>query len=562
MTGERHQKWKVARGLAGAALHLAANGKPSGLDLAREAVGLCAEPGTFAAFCRAALALYDTTAIEEAVAWAEPHAGENDKLARLIADLRSGPLAAVALARRMEDRRPLSIVPVPGRILYVLYKSLPHASDGYSTRSHGMAQGMLDNGADLVCVTRPGFPWDFLVGKSAAVADEAIETVDGVDYRRLPFPRRSDFQPEPSEYMDYASFAYLEQAAARLVDEMRRHRPACVVAASNLSTAVPACLAAHSLGLPFAYEVRGFWEITRGSREPAFLHSVTGRQERFLEVATARAAEAVITLTGAMRDELEERGVERERISLAPNACDPERFRPSARNAILAERIGLGAEVPVIGYVGSFTQYEGLDDLTSACAALRRAGVAFRLLLVGSGTPGPDGLCEVTGRVRELAAREGLADWLIMPGRVPHDEVADWYSLIDIAPFPRKSQPVAELVSPLKPLEAMAMEKAVVASSVGGMREIVRDGQTGLVFAKGNVRALEDALRRLLEDEALRQQLGKAARAWIVEQRSWRHSAGNLLDALQPLMAGLPAACVRGDKNGAPLAGNAEVGFG
>ena len=134
----------------------------------------------------------------------------------------------------------------------------------------------------------------------------------------------------------------------------------------------------------------------------------------------------------------------------------------------------------------------------------------------------------MTDRIRELARRNNIEDWLIMPGRVPYNEVAEWYSLIDIAPFPRKSLAVTELVSPLKPLEALAMEKAIVVSSVGGMREMVRDEETGLVFAKDDVGALSDALSRLIKDAALRRKLGEAGRAWVARERSWAGTADTL----------------------------------
>ena len=140
--------------------------------------------------------------------------------------------------------------------------------------------------------------------------------------------------------------------------------------------------------------------------------------------------------------------------------------------------------------------------------------------------------------IDSLAAEAGLDEWLIMPGLVPHDDVRRWYSLIDIAPFARKSQPVTELVSPIKPLEAMAMGKAVVVSSVRGMEDMVSHGETGQVFPSGDVVALESELHRLLENVSLRQSLGRAARRWVVDKRSWSQSADAMLAAVEPLMGG------------------------
>jgi glycosyltransferase involved in cell wall biosynthesis len=538
MTGEHHRNQDIARGLSKAALHLAATGNMSAIEIAREAAALHPEPQTLAARCKVSLNLYDIDSLEESVAAAEAHGVSGGGLQALLADIRSGPLAVQALARRLSTRRRLAFQPVPGRILYVLHKSLPDANDGYAMRSHGLARGLLARGVDLVCVTRPGFPYDLHPGKGATPQHDPIETVDGVGYHRLVSPMRSEFPASPCEHMMHGSLAYLEGAVTRLVELVGQNRPACVMAASNLATALPACLAARELGLPFVYEVRGFWDITRASRDPAYPLATTGRQERFLEVATARAAERVITLTDPMREELIAREVAPERITLAPNACDPERFRPASREDALVQRLRLPPHIPVIGYVGSFNRYEGLDDLVSACAILRRRRLDFRLLLVGSEPADETGRFPVTEKIRLIAAREGLGDWLIMPGRVPHDEVSDWYSLIDVAPFPRKALPVTELVSPLKPLEALAMAKAVAVSSVRGMQGMVHHGQTGLVFAQDDVEALVDALRMLLQDSEMRQGLGDAGRAWIIEHRSWQHTADDVLRALGPLLSG------------------------
>jgi glycosyltransferase involved in cell wall biosynthesis len=171
----------------------------------------------------------------------------------------------------------------------------------------------------------------------------------------------------------------------------------------------------------------------------------------------------------------------------------------------------------VIGYMGGFQDYQGLADLLRAAKLLVERGHQFRLLLVGSG-PMAGSLAD---QIEELAL--GHCTWL--RGRVPHDDVPRYYSLIDIAPFPRPPNPVCDIVSPIKPLEAMAMEKAVVVSSVAALSEMVEDEQTGLVFEKGSVPALADALERLLLDEALRRRLGKAARVWVRENRSWQRAA-------------------------------------
>lgn len=395
------------------------------------------------------------------------------------------------------------VQPVAGRVAYVLHHSLPYFSNGYATRGHGMSLGMQAAGIDLVCLTRPGFPLDIKRDLTEAAPNSQIDTIT---YHRIAEPKWTG----PGRSRTYAT-----DAADALEAEFRKHRPQAVIAASNHVNALPALIAARRCGIPMAYEVRGFWEITNASRDPATESSMAHQLKIRLDAKLAAMADHVFTLSQTMKDELIRRKVPADKITLLPNCCDPDTFRPRPRDLTLAAQHDLPEDVPVIGYVGSFVDYEGLDDLTRACVQLRQQGQQFRLVLVGA-SDGP-----LVDRIRKIAAEGGLEDWLILPGRVPHDQVEAWYSLIDIAPFPRKPVLVTELVTPLKPLEAMAMEKAVIMSSVGAMAEMVEDGVTGLVFQKGNAQALAGALTRVLADPELRSTLGRQARAFVAAERNW-----------------------------------------
>ncbi|MDO5640824.1 MAG: glycosyltransferase family 4 protein [Paracoccus sp. (in: a-proteobacteria)] len=414
---------------------------------------------------------------------------------------------------RLNAKRPRQYQPVTGRILYFLHNSLPYSSGGYATRGHGLLQGMRRIGYDMICVTRPGFPNDIIPVEAGDVP--ALDTIDGIDYHRITSPSRKD----------QIGHVYLVASADRIEQKLRELRPELVIAASNHLTSLPAQMAAARLGIPFIYEVRGFWEVTRASREPEFLETETYATLSRLEAMSAKAADHVFTLTGGMRDELIRRGVAADNISLLPNSCDPWKFLPQQRDHALAAALNIPEGVPVIGYIGSFVQYEGLDDLARAAAILKRRGVEFRLLLVGNENVSNQSKGPITAAIEAAAAEGGLADWLIMPGRIPHEAVAAHYSLIDIAPFPRKPQLVTEMVSPMKPLEAMSMEKAVLASSVHALSEMIDHDRTGLLFEKGNITAMADALHRLVGDSALRRRLGKAGREWVVNERTWPMTA-------------------------------------
>jgi glycosyltransferase involved in cell wall biosynthesis len=206
------------------------------------------------------------------------------------------------------------------------------------------------------------------------------------------------------------------------------------------------------------------------------------------------------------------RGVPEDRMIVLPNGVDAARFAPRQRDSELERELGVAGKT-IIGYAGGLVDYEGVDLLLEAIAALSQQRDDFHLIVVG------DGHYQV--RLEELADRHRVGDVVTFTGRVPHSEVDRYLSLFDIAPFPRLPLPVCEMISPIKPFESMAMGKAVIVSSVAALTEIVSDGRTGLVFAKGEVIGLTRTIERLLESPELRISLGTAAREWVRTERAW-----------------------------------------
>ncbi|WBU62045.1 glycosyltransferase family 4 protein [Paracoccus albus] len=499
---------------------------------------LCRDEGGFAfqqMRLSAAIELHDFDEADQILLAIDTLQGLNETQRRWLDQqrnaLRAPPLDLQWLQAAITARNPPQLTPVPKRICYILHNSLPFSSGGYATRAHGLALGLRAAGFDVRCVTRPGFPVETVDIDPLDVP--LIEEIGWVEYRRVISPSRREV----------GGGRYVKQAAQAIEVQLRDLRPEIVIAASNHLTAHPAQIAARRLGIPFVYEVRGFWEVTRASREPAFRSTASFKTQAKLEAMCASAADHVFTLTEGMREELERRGVPSAKISLLPNSCDPDQFAPRGRDTDLAQQLAIPVNVPVIGYVGSFVQYEGLDDLTAACAALKSRGVGFRLLLVGNENVSSQEKGPITEAIEALAAKAGLSDWLIMPGRVPHEMVSGYYSLIDIAAFPRKPQPVTEMVSPMKPLEAMAMKKAVVASSVRALSEMVQHGETGLLFEKGDIVSLADRLQQLIENAALRERLGEAGRRWVEMHRTWSitaHEARTVIDGIDSVHGAAP----------------------
>jgi glycosyltransferase involved in cell wall biosynthesis len=240
----------------------------------------------------------------------------------------------------------------------------------------------------------------------------------------------------------------------------------------------------------------------------------------------------VIVITGGLRDEMVRRGVSEEKIMVVPNGVDLKQFGPREYDSALAQELGISNEV-VIGFAGSLTFYEGLDDLLHAGWMLRqRTSIPFRFLFVGDGP--------VLEELQHLAIELDMMGISSFPGRVPHDEVNRYLSLMSITPFPRKPLPVCEMVSPLKPLESMATGAVVLASDVQALREMVPDGG-GLTFEKGSVGDLADKLQILIEDSSLRETLAANARIWVQENRTWERVSQGIDDLYEELAPTLDA---------------------
>src|SRR5699024_4954023 len=300
-------------------------------------------------------------------------------------------------------------------------------------------------------------------------------------------------------------FEYTERYAAALLRLARAERPATLHGAANHWNGLTAVRTAKLLGIPSVYEVRGLWEITRASRDPEW-----GRSDQFkylarMEADAACGATRVLAITEALKTELVERGVDAEKISIVPNGVDTDRFVPTAPDEELTAELGVRGKT-VIGYVGTIVDYEGLELLLIAARELRRTREDFHVLVIGDGAKLED--------LRAAVEADGIGDVVTFTGRVPHEEVERYYSIIDITPFPRLPLPVTEMVSPLKPFEAMAMGKAVVASNVAALAEIVTPGMNGLLHEKGSAESLLEQLTALLDDQEFAQRLGRQSRDW------------------------------------------------
>jgi PEP-CTERM/exosortase A-associated glycosyltransferase len=395
------------------------------------------------------------------------------------------------------------------RILHVLDHGLPLQS-GYTFRTRAIITAQLARGWQVAAVTGARYHHDA----------PAHETIDGIDFLRTPAARTL---PGPMrELAEIAAFSRRIGAVAAAF------RPDIVHAHSPVLDALAALPVVRRLRLPLLYEIRAFWEDAAVGNGTGTEGSLRYRATRALERWAVARADAVAVICEGLKGDLIARGVGEERIMVSPNGVDLGMFGdPPARDDALATALGIDGEV--IGFIGSFYDYEGLDDLIAAMPALVEQRARAHLVLVGGGP--------MEAALRAQAAASPVANRIRFVGRVPHDAVERYYSLIDILAYPRKRMRLTELVTPLKPLEAMAQGRLVAASDVGGHRELIRDGETGTLFAADDPAAIARALAGLLAERGGWDARRARARAFVERERNWSSNISRYEPVYQRLVS-------------------------
>ena len=398
------------------------------------------------------------------------------------------------------------------RILHVLDHSLPTHS-GYTFRTRALMKAQVAKGWDVAGVTGVRHPEPGPDG----------ETVDG-----LTFYRTAPIAPARAPIREWREIGAL---AKRIEALARDWRPDVLHAHSPVLDGFAALRVGKKLGIPVIYEIRAFWEdasVGNGTgREGSLRYWLTKK----LETHAVKAADAVAVICEGLRGDLIARGIDPAKITVSPNGVDLDLFGdPPPRDDALADTLRIAADDAVIGYIGSFYDYEGIDDLIASMPALVAVQPKARLLLIGGGP--------MEAALKAQAAASSAAAQIHFVGRVPHQEVERYYSLIDILAYPRKKMRLTDLVTPLKPLEAMAQGKLVAASDVGGHRELIEDGVTGTLFAPDNPEAIADALAKLLENRCIWADRRRTARIFVETHRNWSSNILRYEPVYQRLLRG------------------------
>jgi PEP-CTERM/exosortase A-associated glycosyltransferase len=387
------------------------------------------------------------------------------------------------------------------RILHVLDHSIPLHS-GYTFRTLAILREQRKLGWQTFHLTSPKH-LDCRV-------DE--EEVDGWHFYRTHAPAA-----RPARLPGVAELELMRQLEQRLMDVAAQVKPQILHAHSPVLNAIPALRVGRRLGIPVVYEVRAFWEDAAVDLGSTTEGSLRYRLTRRLETRALRQAAHVFTICEGLRSDIVARGIPAHKVTVIPNAVDIESFDVGGvPDPVLQARLGL-VGATVVGFIGSFYAYEGLDLLLDALPAMLQRRPDLRVLLVGGGPQ--------EAALKAQAQRLGVQEQVVFAGRVPHAEVQRYYDLVDVLAYPRHSMRLTELVTPLKPLEAMAQGRLLVASDVGGHKELIRHGETGWLFRAGNADALAAAVDELLQRRDRWAELRSAGRRFVEQERDWRSSA-------------------------------------
>ena len=393
------------------------------------------------------------------------------------------------------------------KILHVLDHSIPLHS-GYTFRTLSILREQRKLGWETVHLTTPK------QGPSNAESEEA----DGLTFYRTPSTQ------------GIGLLAQMCLSAQRLRDVVQKTQPDIIHAHSPVLNALPSLWVGWRLNLPVVYEMRASWEDAAVDHGTTVEGSFRYKISRALESFALKRADHITTICEGLRGDILSRGIPADRITVIPNAVDATSFRFGVEaDPALRQRLGLDGAT-VLGFAGSFYGYEGLDLLLEAARRLLPKHPKLRVLLVGGGPQ--------ETALKAQAESTGLRERVIFTGRVPHAEVQRYYELIDVLAYPRLPIRLTELVTPLKPLEAMAQGRIFVASDVGGHRELIRHGETGFLFPAGSAVALETAIDTVLAKRDVWPSVKAQARQFVEQERTWTTSVARYAAVYAGVLAG------------------------
>jgi PEP-CTERM/exosortase A-associated glycosyltransferase len=389
------------------------------------------------------------------------------------------------------------------RVLHVLDHSIPLHS-GYTFRTRSILREQQALGWETFHVT----------GSKQGATAALEEDVDGLHFYRTP---KSTGALAKLPVLNQKEV--IDGLARRLEQIIPQIKPDVLHAHSPSLNAVAALRAGKKFGIPVVYEVRAFWEDAAVDHGTSSENGLRYKLTRALETYALKNANAVTTICEGLRKDIVARGIAADKVTVIPNAVDIDKFAVGGEADLdLKRKLGL-QDMRLIGFIGSFYAYEGLNVLLDAVPALVARHPDLRVLLVGGGPQ--------DAALRQQAKDLGIEDKVVFTGRVPHEQVALYYDLLDVLVYPRLSMRLTDLVTPLKPLEAMAQGRVLAASDVGGHLELIEHGKTGILFKADDAKSLAAEVGALLENRASWPQLRANGRHFVETERNWPISVAN-----------------------------------
>jgi PEP-CTERM/exosortase A-associated glycosyltransferase len=400
------------------------------------------------------------------------------------------------------------------KILHILDRSIPDLS-GYSIRSKYIVEFQKKIGLEPTVLTSPKYP-----------RTPESERINNITYYRsfLPQDAFSSIMLKIPFIREILIMEVLKKDIRRLVkihqfDILHAHSPSlCGLAALRI---------AQESGIPFIYEARALWEDTAVDMQKFTEKSIKYKISRYLETRLFKRADTVIAICDNLKQEISSR-IGTNHIYVVPNGVNTQEFIPKEKSGELINKYNLKGKT-IVGFIGKFFRYEGLDILLKSIPLILAQNKNMIFILIGGGVE--------EANIFKMAKELKLDDSVIFPGWIPHEEILDYYSIIDIFVYPRVSKRITELVTPLKPLEAMAMGKMVVASNVGGLKELIKDRETGFLFSAGDSDDLAKKIVFLSDKDALRKEIGERARLAVLSERDWSIIVPNYRDIYNRLLS-------------------------
>lgn len=387
------------------------------------------------------------------------------------------------------------------KVLHVLYQSLP-TKVGSTIRSRDILMSQKEAGIDVLAVTSPF--------QDSEDQSKRIEIFNEISYYRCSnINVKETVGEKPKSFIRQVFKVFKIISFSRLIYNISKNEKVDIIHAhSTFFSGLAASVAAKRLKVPFVYEVRSLWEEHRVVVKGSMKNILQASFIRFLENRTIKRANKVIVLNKELMDNLVKRGFKPDKFDLILNAVNL--LMVPSEKLIKREN-----EELTFGYIGSIITIEGLSLLIDCIHSLKERNV--KLLIFGAGAQ--------RSELEKIIITQNATNVFFM-GEVRSDEVYKAYNQIDVIVNPRIKNKITNDVTPLKPLEAMAYKKLVIASDVGGMKEIITHGYNGLLFRADDKDDLKKTILEVCNNGLLHyNSVINNSYEFIRTHKSWRSNA-------------------------------------